>query len=333
MNTYVPAATIEEDFVNLVRLELNDIKNSFFKIGFRLREANNCKYYLKLGFQSIEDCAETLFGFGKTTTYDLMRIASLFGSKEAPMHIDEHYEGYSQSQLVLFSQVNYNQQHFITMASPSDSISTIKKAKSYWNMIQKGKLNSFPGWRQCKNFAELINRVEAANSQLLPTTNTPAESSAQVIAEENSGHPEKPKENAFEATEKEAAPEVEISEWDKRISDHLVPACIKMLTRMSYKTIFDHENKGIGPKVPPETVSRQMVRTMLEAFDSNRTVIKTKFRNYIAGELGKYNYEIHLCGKKQSLTQFCGNIATFIMDLFFEELNVMLPERLKKKRK
>ena len=37
---YTPAKTIVEDFVNLVRLELNDIKKTFFKIGFRLCEAN-----------------------------------------------------------------------------------------------------------------------------------------------------------------------------------------------------------------------------------------------------------------------------------------------------
>lgn len=78
---YSPAQTPEEDFVNLVRLELDDIKHTFFKIGFRLREANNERYFIKLGYESIEECAEALFGFKKTTTYDLMRLAELFADK------------------------------------------------------------------------------------------------------------------------------------------------------------------------------------------------------------------------------------------------------------
>ena len=71
---YTPAKTVEEDFVNLVRLELNDIKKTFFKIGFRLYEANCNRYYKKLGFNSIEECAEAMFGFRK----DIFILSALF---------------------------------------------------------------------------------------------------------------------------------------------------------------------------------------------------------------------------------------------------------------
>ena len=63
-------------------------------------------------------------------------------------------------------------------------------------------------------------------------------------------------------------------------------------------------------------------------------MIKTKFRNYIAERLGQFDYEISLCGKKQGLTPFCGNIASYIMDLFFDEWNALTPdEKAKKKRR
>ena len=353
MNHYVPAPTVEEDFVNLVRLELDDIKHSFFKIGFRLREANNCKYYLKLGFESIEDCAEALFGFGKTTTYDLMRISFLFASRDCPMQIDPAYEGYSQSQLVLFSQINLSQRNFIKMATPSDSISKLKKAKRYWTMVQRGKIQSFLGWGTCKSFDEFIEKVEAYNPQLLPgdcVADCVAEDPEpeQITFDDFSGYPENNEANRDETSaepsavpdeevsaEPEAMPEEETtSEWNKSIADHLIPACAKMLSHMCYKTIFDPDGKGLGIRVLPEDLASQVIETAFKAFQDNRTVIKTKFRNYIAERLGQFDYEISLCGRKQGLTPFCGNIASYIMDLFFDEWNALTPdEKAKKKRR
>lgn len=365
MSHYVPAPTVEEDFVNLVRLELDDIKHSFFKIGFRLREANNCKYYLKLGFESIEDCAEALFGFGKTTTYDLMRISFLFASKDCPMQLDPAYEGYSQSQLVLFSQINLSQRNFIRMASPSDSIAKLKKAKKYWTMVQRGKVQSFLGWGTCKSFDEFIKKVEEYNPQLLPgecVADCAAEDPEpeQITVDDFSRYPENNEAKGNEASEEpsavqdeevsavpdaaadeeasiepEVTPEEEtISEWNKSIADHLIPACAKMIEYMTYKTFFDPDNKGHGVRVLPDDLSHQIIETAFKAFQDNRTVIKTKFRNYIAERLGQFDYEISLCGRKQGLTPFCGNIASYIMDLFFDEWNALTPdEKAKKKRR
>lgn len=328
MNTYSPAATVEEDFVNLVKLELNDIKRSFFSIGFRLREANSEKYYLKLGFDSIEECAEELFGFGKTTTYDLMRIAYLYKNDKAPMSIDPRYEKYSQSQLVLFSQINMSPQNFIHMASPGDSISTLKKAKSYWNMLQRGKLQSFLGYGRCKNITEFIQKVEECNPDLV----TKSREQEKIIIEENSGYPEKHKDIIIEDLS-DVIEEPVTSEWDKTLYQHLIPACEKFLKHMSYKTIFDPDNKGMGVRVEPDLLAEQMVLEMLETFDNNRTVIKTKFKKYIKNGLSEYNYEIILNGRKQGLEQFCGNIASFIMDLFNEEYQQLKPKEKKAKKK
>ena len=97
IEVYKPSGTFEEDFVNLVKLELNDIRNTFFKIGFRLNEARNNAYYRKLGYSSIEECAEALFGFKRTTTYDLMAVASRFCDSKAPMLLAESYRKYNQN--------------------------------------------------------------------------------------------------------------------------------------------------------------------------------------------------------------------------------------------
>lgn len=331
MNTYSPAPTVEEDFVNLVRLELDDIKRTFFKIGFRLREANNEKYYLKLGFESIEECAEALFGFGKTTTYDLMRIASLFKSDKAPMQLDTRYEGFSQSQLVLFSQINLSQREFINMASPSDSIANLKKAKSYWNKVQRGNIQGFLGYGRCRSINEFIEKIEDCNPEL--TVIPEKEDPVQLAIDENSGYPEKPAEviveNVPDPAEEPEETEIESSE---SISDYLIPACEKFLTRMGYKTIFDPDDKGLGLRVLPNTLSKQMVEEMLKAFSDHRTAIKNSLKNSIIDRLGKYDYEINLCGKKQAFSQFCGNIGNCIMDLFFDEWRALIPEKKERKK-
>lgn len=332
MKNYTPAPTIEEDFVNLVKLELDDIKRTFFKIGFRLREANNEKYYLKLGFDSIEECAEALFGFGKTTTYDLMRIASLFRNDKAHMQLDPRYEGYSQSQLVLFSQINLSPKQFIDMANPSDSIANLKKAKSYWNKVQRGNIQGFLGYGKCSSINEFIEKIEEHNPELTAVPEN--KDSMQLTIDDNSGYPEKPTAVIVEKVPEPAEePEEVVSEWDKKLSDHLIPACANMITHMCYKTIFDPDNKGLGIRVLPDDLARQMVETMLETFSNNRTVIKTKFKNYIIDRLGKYDYEINLCGKKQAFSQFCGNIGNCIMDMFFDEWRALVPEKKERKKK
>lgn len=367
---YSPAPTVEEDFVNLVRLELDDIKHTFFKIGFRLKEANSERYYLKLGYDSIEDCAEDLFGFKKTTTYDLMRLVELFASKDAPMHIDSKYDGFSQSQLVLFSQINLSQSYFISMAKPTDTIATLKKAKNYWNKIHRGSITGFNGYSRL-SIPEFIQRVEELNPELIE--DAPKEEFEQLSYNENSGYPEKlkpgedgyflqeakklPKNPSFEQSlnmlskiinepkekakhvpvviehPKEPENNVEISEWDKSLSDHLIKKCEKFLKDMSYKTIFDPDNKGMGVRVEKDLLAEQMVTEMLEAFNDNRTVIKTLFKNYLVNRLGQYDYQIILCGNKQGITPFCGTVSTCIMDFFFDELDKLRPEKKGKKKK
>ena len=370
---YSPAPTIEEDFVNLVRLELDDIKHTFFKIGFRLKEANSERYYQKLGYNSIEDCAEDLFGFKKTTTYDLMRLVELFASRETPMQIDKKYDGFSQSQLVLFSQINLSQSYFISMAKPTDTIATLKKAKNYWNKIQRGNITGFNGYSRL-NIPEFIQRVEELNPELVE--NAPKKEYEQLSIDENSGQPEKlkpgeegyllqeakklPKNPSFEQSidmlskiinepkekkkrtsivieepkELETSEEnVEVSEWDKPLSEHLIKKCEKFLKDMSYKTIFDPDNKGMGVRVEKDLLAEQMVTEMLEAFNDNRTVIKTLFKNYLVNRLGQYDYQIILCGNKQGITPFCGTVSTCIMDFFFDELDKLIPEKKGKKKK
>lgn len=103
-NELLPLA---EEFLKQTRLDLDDAKTSFFKIGFRLNEANRGGYFRALGYEDIYALALDEFGFEKTTTKNLMAINYKYcvhgtgsGYSLYSMQIAEKYRKYSQTQLV-----------------------------------------------------------------------------------------------------------------------------------------------------------------------------------------------------------------------------------------
>ena len=329
---YTPASTVEEDFVNLVKLELNDIKNSFFKIGFRLAEAHRCKYYKKLGFNTIEECAESLFGFKKTTTYDLINISVAFCDRKAPMFLDDKYKGFSQSQLVLFSSIGYARDGFILRARPEDSIEKLKKAKKYWKEFQVGRFASVSTY-QLKTIDDIIELYESKLS--LPV----ASSTSNDIVEhadhqENfSGYPEKNTEKPIvldipenEVSSSDADLSKSISEVEKGIfvfkpkdfRNRLISHCGKRFDFLDYKTIWDPDNKGLGVRVLSEDVANSIFRESCSYIEDNRPDVKNLISKYLSDKIGSFDYHVQLCGRTQNINVFCNNVASFVLDFWIE---------------
>lgn len=100
--------TFANSFVKQTLQDLNDIKKSFFVIGFRLNEANEFGYYSALGYKDIYELAADKFGFEKTSTKNLMAINLVYcdhyrGGKDYKrytMFLSDNYDKYSQTQLV-----------------------------------------------------------------------------------------------------------------------------------------------------------------------------------------------------------------------------------------
>ena len=283
-DVYTPAATVEEDFVNLVRLELNDIKNTFYKIGFRLKEARNLCYYKKLGFDTIEGCAEALFGFKKTTTYDLIGIAEKFYDRKCPMQLAEPYQKFNQSQLVILSQVRFNPSGFFRLVRPEDSIEKLKKAKKYWNgiCIQGSRTES----KTIDEFIEKCDAYEAKRSSLSDKDfkkldsiiNNKVQTSGKNSSEadyiqKNSGYPEKSNEGPIvldvPAEDVLEVPE-EIIVLSKELKAKIVNSVAKDLDLMSYKTIFDPDDKGLGVRVQSDQLVRFVLSKFFEAVDREK---------------------------------------------------------------
>lgn len=203
------AKIMAEGFVQNVYNDLNDIKHSFFVIGFRLTEANDLKYYKALGYQNITELAEDKFGFKKTVTYELMQIYALAHNAQSPMRIADKYDKYSKSQLAEFCRLRFAPDSFIKMVSPKDSVAKIKPAVTFWNKYTE-KNSCTP---EVNNIDELLLLAEKAEKQRTKNNQLPGQtvidiSEVQNVEEFNavgnfSGNPE----NSEVVDEPETIPE------------------------------------------------------------------------------------------------------------------------------
>lgn len=360
MSGLVEKTAFVNEFVKQVNLDLEDIKHSFFKIGFRLLEADQNAYYITLGYSSITECAEALFNIKKSTTYELMKICELFQSREQKMIIDKRFEKFNQSQLVLFSSIKCRMKEFIDLCSPDDSISKLRKAAKYWRGITNSRLYGAVGWSECKSVDEFIENVESVNPHLRESPKKDI-----IVPEEKTkllpGEPgyllqeakKMPKDPTLEQTlemlgkiinnpskadtsetvlENENGDTEENSGCPEKFTDILVKECSKAYDYTGYKTIWDPDNKGHGLRVLGDHLSEVFVEKMLRSIQDNRTAVKHQIQKYVTNRMSDFRYEVTLCGRKQGIPTLCGNMAGWILDFLCEEWQSMLPEKEKKKK-
>lgn len=129
--------TFAQAFIREVNNDLNDVKHSFIRIGFRLREANEFQYYKELGYQNITELAEAEFGFKKTTTYELMSVHELAHDPDCRWSIADTYDKYSYSQLLALTYLKYSTRNAMFIVQPTDSVRKIKRFVSVWNREAK----------------------------------------------------------------------------------------------------------------------------------------------------------------------------------------------------
>ena len=168
--SYEPGITGETyaiSFVKLVKLNLVDASKAFFEIGFRLKEAQENKYYEELGFDNLVDCAEHHFNFKKTTTYELIKIYDVFHDPDNPMKIMQRFENFNQSQLSVMAsycpsiwEVHYDE--YINLFSPADPVRKIKYASDCFKAVHNLNYSHIPFdvIRGCRTADELIKNVQ-----------------------------------------------------------------------------------------------------------------------------------------------------------------------------
>ena len=211
--------TQEESFINMVKLELQDIKKTFVKIGFRLHEANIFKYYEKLGYSSIEELAENEFELKRSSTYNLIAIAKHFCNG---MFLSDNYKNYSYSQLiVMVKMLSY-------LAEPYRRCNenyTVRQFNEYYNYLKKGGTNGMTSYFEEQQMIEAEKQMQEPIKAIC------------LISEEKSN--DVPKEEA-------------------NLKEKLINYF------KTFKTIFDPDNKGMGVKVLPTTLTDDVISILNE---------------------------------------------------------------------
>lgn len=106
------------------------VSRAFVEIGYLLLEIKK-KNLIRFAciksqtFIGIDDFAFKVFGFQKSTTYNLMRIVEEFGDREGGL--SEDYRGYSQTQLVCLLSFSYSERKMFT---PVATVAEIKELRA-----------------------------------------------------------------------------------------------------------------------------------------------------------------------------------------------------------
>ena len=141
----------KDDFVKKVNFELSLVNKSFFEIGKYLHEAQKRGFYLQLGFHNIIDCSESLFGFKKTITYDLINVYRFF--HVANGDIDVSVKHLPQSHLIALLPCQAGRNSLGSIIQPSDKVEDVKRAVKVYNRLSINQRSTFKS-ENLKDFLE-----------------------------------------------------------------------------------------------------------------------------------------------------------------------------------
>lgn len=118
-----------DDYTKKIKDSVYNIKQEYFYIGALLNEVNSFGCYSAAGYKSIVEYCEDVFGFKKTFTYDLMKVASYFRDPLGTMFaIEPKYKDYDFSKLCVMAGMNAKQ---LSLCSPYYTVEEIKNIKRY----------------------------------------------------------------------------------------------------------------------------------------------------------------------------------------------------------
>lgn len=259
--------SIEED--------LEDVKFSFFQIGYKLKLINETGLYKQLGHETIIDYAEERFGFGKSTTYNFINVYELARNFRNDAQIDQKFKGYNYSQLTEMTRSRWASADLPKYISKNDTVGDIKRFISIWNKTHdKG---SSPEGETLK---EVLTNYDARHPRELPSHSSAQIDVApgQISIDDYQTDEHNGQEEFFPAPKQE--PEVvsePVSPNTNKQKFYSTPAKIKeavkdFLKLYDFKVIFDPDNKGGGIRVVPEEFSERITGYFLnnwnEIFDN-----------------------------------------------------------------
>ena len=118
--------------------DLNDIKRSYFRLGFHLNEFDQCKYYQQFGFTCLSDFV--LHNWGLEPSFvsrciAVFKFTARYSDAIPTMFQEEKYQPYSYSQLVEMISMD---EDTLCKCSPNYSVRELREIKK--NAKKKGKI-------------------------------------------------------------------------------------------------------------------------------------------------------------------------------------------------
>ena len=180
-----------EEKVNVIKLCCKNIAENYIKIGFELKDIKDEQLYKTAvngyyAYQDIETFALKVFGFSRTTTYNLLGVVGEFcdlGNRS----LKSYYLDYSYSKLVEMLPLPYMQYKKI---EPKATVSEIRELKKVWT---KYGFDEKQTWEEAlrkgrERMAEEANAERSAKAQqktagLLSLLNASPETGEIVVAE------------------------------------------------------------------------------------------------------------------------------------------------------
>ena len=140
-----------EDFFAAMDTELNTVKASFYKLGMYLSEAYVKRYNNGTGTDDFFEWVDNVFGLGKSTVYNLMRVYNVFHDHKDHTQLAERWNGFSQTQLTELLPAAEWLKH-IDFVKPSDSCAVLR------DVVKISKSMHYKPIGECADSMEYIGR-------------------------------------------------------------------------------------------------------------------------------------------------------------------------------
>lgn len=194
-----------DELENAIKKDLSSVKKSFFKIGYKLTIIQKYALFINLGYQNLVDYAADKFGFGKTTTYDLINVYELTHSAIYPAEMDEQFLPYDRSKLVELSACcdKWRKEKLISVVSPTDSVKDIREYVKLWNKTCSNNNYKIPEGATVKEALAIAAEEQAKKALPQPSDDVPPGQMSIFDDEENERPFDEPSEEPQEETKDE----------------------------------------------------------------------------------------------------------------------------------
>lgn len=131
--------------------DMEDIRKSFIRLGYHLKEMQNHRYYEDFGYQTLEDFTAANLGMDKSNVYRYIRVFEKFAcpaevvydgglASVSPKYVlNDKWKDYSYSQLVEMCNMSSDQREVCTPDMTIKQLREIKKAVGEYTTFEQAQ--------------------------------------------------------------------------------------------------------------------------------------------------------------------------------------------------